>query len=130
MNGLQRVNIPQDLPLEGVPGQLLFVFNSFSQHQVTQKVAQFERDFLAVEAFVNWLIFVQGVAWQEGQVFEWVLALEQPLHLEVGHELQLVLVDRGALGTVLLIDLVLLEAFSLVAGIGFTLHPGNPLEAP
>jgi hypothetical protein len=96
---------------------------------VAQKVAQFERDFLAIEAFVNWLIFVHGVAWQEGQVFEGVLALEKPLRFEVGHKLQLVLVDRGAFGTVLLKDLVLLEAFDLVAGIGFTLHPGNSLKA-
>ena len=96
---------------------------------MAEEVSKLKWYLLTIKTFINWLIFIHGVSRQVCEIFEWISTLKQPLHFEIGHELQLVLVNCGSFGAMLLVGLILLEAFHFVVGVRFTLHSGNALEA-
>ena len=115
-DGLQILRIFQDI--DGVLG-----FVGLVEEQMAEVVADVVRQLLAVEALVDGLVVVQRVAWQMVQLSERVLALEQPLHLEVGKQTELH--HFVVLGLVLV---HLLEDVRLVALARYGLHAANALE--
>jgi len=101
------------------------------QQQVAEVVAQPVRELGPVEAFLDRLVVVHRVVRQVVEVAEGVVALHQPLHLEVGHQSQvLLLVGLSdvtlALGGILL--LLLSEEVRPEVRVRLAFHASHALE--